>query len=38
MVRRESMYVVDVSGDVSYWIVVQERLKLIQGSGESVIK
>ena len=37
MVRREGICVVDVSGDVNYWSVDQERFNLIQGGGEGVI-
>ena len=37
MIRREGICIVDISGDVSYWSVVQERFNLIQGGGEGVI-
>ena len=36
MPRREGICIVDISVDVSYWSVVQERFNLIQGGGEGV--
>ena len=37
MIRCEGICIVDISGDVSCWSVVQERFNLIQVGSEGVM-